>query len=209
MIVVAVIGSSPAVGESYSTSFGSVTTARAIPTRRRMPPDNSLGNCSIVCSSSTKRSASRTACSVFELVVTRFARQLVQQRIGNVLLYRHRIEQAALLEQDAYPATQFVQVVLGGLRDVLPEQRYSPRVCLLQAHRRLQQYGFPATGGAQQDARFSGANFKRNLIERRFLVESNRDILEAEDDLPDPRCAPVALAVCRPCPFTNSQKCGQ
>src|SRR5258708_34818025 len=58
--VFAVVAAGPAVGESYSTSGGAVTVARAIPTRRRMPPDSSLGNFSSVCSSSTKRSDSLT-----------------------------------------------------------------------------------------------------------------------------------------------------
>ena len=47
-------------GRIVEHQCGAVTTARAIPTRRRMPPDSSLGNLSRVCSSSTKLSDSRT-----------------------------------------------------------------------------------------------------------------------------------------------------
>jgi len=44
----AFVGSSPAVGSSKNTTSGSITRARAIPTRLRMPPDSSAGSSSSV-----------------------------------------------------------------------------------------------------------------------------------------------------------------
>src|SRR5712664_1810244 len=64
MIVCEVIGSSPAVGESYRTTGGLLINARAIETRRLIPPDNSGGTCSSVCSSSTNLSTSSTRGSI-------------------------------------------------------------------------------------------------------------------------------------------------
>src|ERR1035441_9528369 len=47
------VSAATAVGESYIWSGGSVTTARAMAARRRMPPESSLGNFSSVPPSST------------------------------------------------------------------------------------------------------------------------------------------------------------
>src|SRR6266478_5773168 len=65
MIVCDVTGSSPAVGESYSTIGGWLISARAIETRRRIPPDSSEGSSSSVCSSSTNRSTSSPRGSIY------------------------------------------------------------------------------------------------------------------------------------------------
>src|SRR3712207_9015637 len=62
-MVRAVGGSRPAVGSSNMTILGPPTRARAMPTRRRMPPDSSIGILSMASSRLTKRSILLTSCS--------------------------------------------------------------------------------------------------------------------------------------------------
>ena len=101
----AVMGSRPAVGESYSTSGGAVTTARAMPTRRRMPPESSLGK--LVERVLQFHEAQGFAHALVDLRfgeprLTLLAQgALVDQRVRDVLGDGERIEQASLLEQDA------------------------------------------------------------------------------------------------------------
>ena len=50
----ALVGSRPAVGSSKNTTSGSITSARAMPTRLRMPPLSSAGISSSVSGSPTR-----------------------------------------------------------------------------------------------------------------------------------------------------------
>ena len=93
MIVCEVTGSSPAVGESYSTTCGRLTSARAMETRRRMPPESSDGNLSIVSSISTNRSDSRTRGSISSSSTCSS-----RKAIGDVVGDAQGIEQRALLK---------------------------------------------------------------------------------------------------------------
>ena len=177
-MVVAVIGSRPAVGESYSTSGGSVTTARAIPTRRRIPPDNS---------------AREFVEGVFELdEPQRFLHPaanlglrrpcfhlLVFERIGDILRHGERIKQTALLKKHADPAAQWEQHALGEAGDLLTEQPDLTGVGFQEADSRLHQRRLAAAGGPQHHDCFPRPHLKRD-IHQRGSIEAQRDVVESQ-----------------------------
>ena len=87
-----------------------VMMARAMATRRRMPPESSEGNLSTVCSSSTKRSASATRRSI-----SSSGDVLFQQAIGDVVVDGERVEEGAFLEDHADAAAEIEAALPRGM----------------------------------------------------------------------------------------------
>src|SRR6266404_2822231 len=106
MIVCDVTGSRPAVGESYSTIGGRLISARAIETRRRIPPDNSDGSISSVCSSSTNRNTSggrqQPSCQLQRQRLPRSSFAQQNHRLARLHAKRHASKNISFIEAYAY-----------------------------------------------------------------------------------------------------------
>ena len=88
------MGSRPVVGSSHRMTSGSVAMARASPTRFFMPPERSAGCMSSMPGRFTSSSvrATRSAAPSVHL------REVLAQRVGDVLAHGQRVEQRRALE---------------------------------------------------------------------------------------------------------------
>ena len=126
---------------------GPVMMARAMETRRRMPPESSEGNLSMACSSSTNLSASST-----RLCDSSSGDAFFVEAVGDVVFDVEGVEEGGLLEDHADVGAEFVEVALGHGGDLLAEDADGAGVGAEEAVGELQQDGFAAAGGAEDDA---------------------------------------------------------
>ena len=110
------------VGSSASTIAGELTSARAIATRWRSPPDSSAEVCRIRWPSPTRASAAAAARRR-----SRAGVPVYEQAVGDVLECAVGLDQVELLEDEADATRpERRQVALGGAGDVSPGDPHEP-----------------------------------------------------------------------------------
>ena len=108
-------------------------------------------------------------------------RFLIEQRIRNVVLDVHRVEQCALLEQHADAAADLEEFLLLHAADVLAEDEDLARIGPHQPQRGFQQHGLPAAGRAQDHARFAFVGFERQVAQCFHAVKRDVDVFETQN----------------------------
>ena len=103
------VGSRPAVGSSNSSISGSPISARAMPTRLRMPPDSSAGS-SVEHLGAEPDHGQGLDDALVDLGVAQAG--VLAQRIGHVLVNRQRVEQRGALKDVAHATADRQQRLL-------------------------------------------------------------------------------------------------
>src|SRR5262249_41308475 len=144
--------------------------ARAMPTRRRMPPESSAGSLLMASSNSTKLSASRTRLS------TSASGRCSSIRRKATLSRTFSESQSALLENDTYFAAQVKQFFFRHRRDVMPKHVNVAGIGLNQAQAELENRALAGAGDAQDHLGFTALEFKGDAVENRQIIKADGDI---------------------------------
>ena len=152
--------------------FGFVMIARAMATRRRIPPESSEGNLSTVCSSSTKLSTSRTRRSI-----SSSGAPLFHQPEGDIFPDRQRIKECALLKNDAYSSGAARRDPLPHLGYVLTQHMMSAPVRPHETRGQFENCAFARTRDAKDRLRLAmrqpEGNSLRTRCRRKIATLSN------------------------------------
>src|SRR5262249_6262744 len=87
------------------------------------------------------------------------------QREGDVLAYRHRVEQGSVLKKEAHARADAVQLAGRQRRDVAPFDEYRAAVGPNETDDVAQRHAFTSTAATQETERLAGEYFKGDLIE--------------------------------------------
>ena len=107
---------------------------------------------------------------------------LVQQRVGDVFGDGERIEQAALLKQNADPCRAY-RTGRCSLRRVIswPNRQTRPESGRTRPTATLSSMVFPLPAAPEDHAGLAGVHLERHVIERRGVVEMEADVFETQD----------------------------
>ena len=170
-----VMGSRPLVGSSYITTSGSSISARASPTRLRMPPESSLGY--------FDPAPSRPSTASFSRTLSRISRSLsfVCSRSGKATLSStfHRIEQGRILEDHAEALSDTVELAFGKLGDVEVVDANAPAGRTIEPDEDLEEGGFSGARAPDDDRHVPARN---RHVDVREGHEAPKAFLEPFDD---------------------------
>ena len=165
------------VGSSASTIAGEPTSARAIATRCRSPPDSCVGR-------EWRRSPRPTA-------VERFGCQLaalcgrdarVQKTVGDVLEQRRVLGEEELLEHEPDPrGPNRGELAVGQLGDVQPGDAHASGRRALERSHQMEQRRLPGAGRADDRDEFARGDAEADALQRRHRrigAVCLRDVLE-------------------------------
>ena len=119
VIVVAVMGSRPVVGSSYSMMRGRATSARATATRRRWPPESSAGMRSP--KSCQAHEAQHLVHAALDLTFVQLA--VFHELEGHVLAHGDGVEERAFLEHHPDLQPDVAQLLFAQVRDLARRPR--------------------------------------------------------------------------------------
>ncbi len=140
-------GSRPVVGSSKKTISGSVTRARAMATRLRMPPETSAGYLRPISARPTAPRASRTR----RTTSRRAQPELLAQGEGHVGGAGQGVEEGAALEDDAVALAHAVELAAGEPGDVHPVDQDAARVGAEEAEQVAEQHRLAAPAAPDDD----------------------------------------------------------
>ena len=136
--------------------------ARAMETRRRMPPESSGGNFAMVFSSSTNLKGLDDA-----LVGLFFGDLLFVEAVGHVVFDGEGVEERGFLKDHADARAQLEEIGLAHAGDVLAEDANGAGVGPNEAIGQLHQNGFSAAGRAEDDAGFAALDGEGDVLRGR------------------------------------------
>jgi hypothetical protein len=106
---------------------------------------------------------------------------VVEERVSDVVGDVDGVEKAALLEKNPYAGAELEESGLAHARDVLAKQTDDAGSWLEEAKSELEEDGFAAAGGAEENKGFAGKDIQVNALKRGFAIEFQAYVFEAED----------------------------
>jgi hypothetical protein len=110
----------------------------------------------------------------------------IEQRIGDVLLNRDRVEQSAFLKQHSHAAANMEQLRFFETGDLLVEQINLPESGRISPMAALSSVVLPLPAAPSTDARVAGVHFERDRIERDDFIEVQAYVVEPQEGIHGP-----------------------